>query len=66
MRSVRCLTKDEIISDSCETKSRPAYHEFCNQVNCRTNGEILRVQSRIEGVGERRGREKGRWREVVE
>lgn len=36
VRSVRCLTRDGIISFTCDTASRPASYEFCNQINCTT------------------------------
>lgn len=40
VRSVRCLTKDRIISDSCPSKDRPASYKFCGQTDCITGGKL--------------------------
>jgi hypothetical protein len=56
VRSVRCLTKNGIISNRCEAKLIPASSEFCNQISCETNGEREGEEGE-EGEVEEGGRE---------
>ena len=43
VRSVRCLDEDGVISGDCSTNNRPFSYEFCNQIDCETNSELLAV-----------------------